>query len=84
MSARTLTSPGNARHEWLTTDELAELLKVPVSTVRAWRHNGSGPQGVRLGRHVRYRQSTVTAWIAANEAAQHRPTVDADGTRTGS
>jgi len=56
----------------MTTDELAELLKVPVPTVRAWRHNGSGPEGVRLGRHVRYRRSTVVEWIAANERAQRR------------
>ncbi len=61
-----------SEHEWLTTEELAELLKVPVQTVRAWRHNGSGPAAVRLGRHVRYRRSTVGAWIAANEQAQRR------------
>lgn len=58
--------------EWLTTEELAKLLKVPVPTVRAWRHAGSGPEGVRLGRHVRYRRSNVVDWIAANERAQRR------------
>jgi excisionase family DNA binding protein len=71
MSARTMSSP-QVGDEWLTTDELAELLKVPVPTVRAWRHNGSGPEGVRLGRHVRYRRTAVGAWIAANEQAQRR------------
>jgi len=55
---------------WMTTQEVAELLKVPVPTVRAWRHNGSGPDGVRLGRHVRYRHSSVVRWITSREQAQ--------------
>lgn len=61
-----------ASEEWMTTAEVALLLKVPVPTVRAWRHNGSGPQGVRLGRHVRYRRSAVARWISSNELAQGR------------
>ncbi len=72
MSTRASISPALDAGEWMTTDELAAHLKVPVLTVRAWRHNGSGPEGVRLGRHVRYRRSTVAAWITANEQAQRR------------
>ena len=72
MNARPAGAPSAGGDEWMTTDELAEELKVPVPTVRAWRHNGSGPEGVRLGRHVRYRRSTVVEWIAANERAQRR------------
>ncbi len=74
MSTRTTTSsPQALEAEWLTTEELAAHLKVPVPTVRAWRHNGSGPEGVRLGSHVRYRRASVGAWIAAIERAQRRP-----------
>ena len=72
MTVRTVSTQQTAEHEWLTTEELAGLLKVPVPTVRAWRHNGSGPSGVRLGRHVRYRRTAVATWIAANEQAQRR------------
>lgn len=72
MSVRTMSSAPAVEAEWLTTEELAELLRVPVPTVRVWRHNGSGPEGVRFGRHVRYRRSTVGAWIAASEQAQRR------------
>lgn len=72
MSTRTSGSSAADGGEWLTTEELATLLKVPVPTVRAWRHNGSGPEGVRLGRHVRYRRTAIGAWIAANELAQRR------------
>ena len=71
MSARTTSSP-QIGDEWLTTKELAVLLKVSVPTVRAWRHSSSGPEGVRLGRHVRYRRTAVGAWIVANEQAQRR------------
>lgn len=73
MNTRASISPVLDAGDWMTTDELAAHLKVPVPTVRAWRHNGSGPKGVRLGRHVRYRRATVDAWIAANEQAQRRP-----------
>lgn len=72
MSAQTLISHATVQPEWLTTAELAGLLQVPVPTVRAWRHNGTGPEGVRLGRHVRYRRDAVNAWLEASERAQRR------------
>lgn len=56
--------------EFLTTEQLAELLQVPVQTCRAWRHYGTGPKGVRLGRHVRYRRTDVDRWIEDKERAQ--------------
>jgi hypothetical protein len=28
-----------------------------------WRHRGEGPRGYRVGRHVRYRRSSVEAWL---------------------
>ena len=41
--------------ELLTTAELAERLKISVATARRWRHNGKGPNYVRLGHNdVRY------------------------------
>lgn len=45
--------------------ELAEFLNLPVRTIYAWRSTGAGPQGVKVGRHVRYRQSDIDAWLAA-------------------
>lgn len=47
---------------FLTTDELAARYKVPVETVRKWRSEGTGPQGARFGKHVRYRLSDVERW----------------------
>jgi excisionase family DNA binding protein len=47
----------------LTIEELAEYLDVPVATVRTWRANKTGPRGVRVGRHVRYRRADVEDWL---------------------
>jgi excisionase family DNA binding protein len=54
----------NDHDELLTVTEVADLLRVPVATVRWWRHKGDGPRGFRLGRHVVYQLSDVTAYIA--------------------
>ena len=47
----------------LTLPEVAELLGIPVATLYLWRHRGEGPSGYRIGRHVRYRRSSVEAWL---------------------
>ncbi|WP_134768588.1 helix-turn-helix domain-containing protein [Nocardioides sp. 1609] len=53
--------------EFLSTEELADLLGVPVATCRWWRHNGTGPRGFRVGRAVRYRRTDVDRWIEERE-----------------
>lgn len=52
----------SASDELLTSDEVAEFFKVPVWTVRKWRASGTGPKGVRVGRHVRYWRSECVRW----------------------
>jgi excisionase family DNA binding protein len=47
----------------LTIDELAYFLGVPVKTIYQWRYKGTGPTGLRVGRHVRYRQIDVDRWL---------------------
>jgi len=47
----------------LTIVELSEMLGIPVDTLYGWRHRGEGPQGYRIGRHVRYRRAAVDAWL---------------------
>jgi predicted DNA-binding transcriptional regulator AlpA len=48
----------------VTTAEVAELVRVPASTVRYWRHINSGPKGFRVGRRVVYWLEDVEAWLA--------------------
>lgn len=54
---------------FMTTKELAKHARRSVATVRGWRHRGTGPKGVRVGRGVLYRRDVVEAWLDSKEAA---------------
>lgn len=56
----------DAGEKLLTVVEVADLLGVPVATLYAWRYRGEGPQGYKIGRHVRYRRSMIEVWLAAH------------------
>jgi excisionase family DNA binding protein len=43
--------------------DVSEMFGIPVHTLYRWRHNGDGPAGYRVGRHVRYRREAVEAWL---------------------
>lgn len=46
--------------ELLTTNEVADWLKVDPDTLRRWRRTGRGPASTKLGaRSVRYRRGDV-------------------------
>jgi len=47
----------------LTIEEVAELLRMPVATVRYWRVLGTGPCGFILGRRLRYFRQDVLDWL---------------------
>ncbi|MFE4828387.1 helix-turn-helix domain-containing protein [Streptomyces sp. NPDC056672] len=49
---------------YLTPEDLAAMLAVPIETVYGWRKKRTGPTGFRVGRHVRYDPRAVAAWIA--------------------
>jgi len=49
--------------ELLTISEVADFLRVPVATLRYWRHLGTGPTSFRIGRAVRYIRADVLAWL---------------------
>lgn len=63
----------NEPDELLTTAEVALILRAPVSTVRYWRHLGTGPKSFKLGRRVVHRRADVHAWLAEQEAAGNDP-----------
>jgi excisionase family DNA binding protein len=62
---------GLTRAELMTASEVAELLDVPVSTVREWGRNGTLPR-VKLGRHVRFIRAHVEAAIIDAEKGSRR------------
>jgi predicted DNA-binding transcriptional regulator AlpA len=53
--------------QFLTQNELAELLRLPERTLEDWRLTHTGPPYLKLGRHVRYDVQDVLAW-----AKEHR------------
>ena len=59
----------------LSVHEVAELLGVPVSTVYRWRYEGTGPIGLKVGRHVRYDPAELRRWLASHR--DDREAVDA-------
>jgi excisionase family DNA binding protein len=46
-----------------TIDVLAEFLGVPRATIYRWRHIGTGPRGIRVGKHVRFDPDEVARWV---------------------
>ncbi|NMO93117.1 AlpA family transcriptional regulator [Actinomycetospora sp. TBRC 11914] len=46
-----------------TVQELADFLDVPARTIYAWRSQGYGPKGKKVGRHVRFDPAEVESWF---------------------
>jgi excisionase family DNA binding protein len=49
--------------EWFSPEELAAWLGVPRSSVYEWRYRRTGPPGVKVGKHVRFRRVDVERWL---------------------
>ena len=62
----------NSENPWLSTEAVAARYDVPVGTIRKWRHEGTGPVGVRLNRHVRYALAELERWEREQAAKQVR------------
>ncbi|MBD2897373.1 hypothetical protein amrb99_63330 [Actinomadura sp. RB99] len=54
---------------FLTTEEVAARYRTVPSTVRYWRHIGTGPKGTVYGRRVLYRESDLREWEHKQEDA---------------
>lgn len=52
--------------EYLSPQELSELLGIPLGTIYQWNYRDSGPPRIKVGRHIRYRRSEVEAWADSN------------------
>lgn len=50
---------------YLTTEEVAKLVRTSPATVRYWRHVGAGPKSFRVGRRVLYDEADIKAWLEA-------------------
>jgi predicted DNA-binding transcriptional regulator AlpA len=50
----------------LTQEELAEMMDVSVETLREWRRLKSGPDYIKAGKNVMYREADVQEWLKRN------------------
>ena len=64
-STQRATEPDTTRvdDELLTMQEVADVVRVPVATLRYWRHLGTGPRSFRVGRGVRYWRHDILDWL---------------------
>jgi hypothetical protein len=56
----------------LSTAETSIYTGIPASTLRFWRHQGSGPASYSIGARVFYDVVDLDAWVAAQKAASVR------------
>jgi len=63
-SGESLAEASNGRR-YLTTEEVAELLRTSPETVRYWRFIGNGPLSFKVGRRVLYARQDVDDFVAA-------------------
>lgn len=49
----------------MTTRQAAEALQVKETTLEQWRWSGKGPEFIKLGRSVRYRPTSLKAFVEA-------------------
>ncbi|WP_324190024.1 helix-turn-helix domain-containing protein [Nocardia cyriacigeorgica] len=47
---------------WLSTQDVARRLNIPVKTLAAWAADGRGPRFARMGRYRRYRLTDLLLW----------------------
>jgi hypothetical protein len=71
------TNPAPRRQpddEMLSIEEAATYLRLPVATLRYYRHLGTGPHSFRVGRHVRYWRTDLVLWLTeqTNRPHDHR------------
>ena len=48
---------------------VADTLSVSVQTIRRWRYLGGGPDFMRLGGSIRYREVDIASWQAASRVS---------------
>ncbi len=52
-----------AATDWLSLEQIAEELQVPLRSLYARRSNGTGVPGYKIGKHVRVKRADLDAWI---------------------
>ena len=64
---------GSALLDLLTEDELAAAMKRTPGTLRRWRHAGTGPPYIPVGKAICYRPDAVRTWLVSLERSSGSP-----------
>lgn len=56
--------------EYLTVEEVAELVRAPVATIYQWNHKGTGPRPRKVGVRNLYRRDEVLEWIEGQQVTR--------------
>ena len=49
--------------EWLSLEQIADELQLPLRTLYAQRSKGEGVPGYKIGKHVRVRRTDLNSWL---------------------
>lgn len=66
--------PHNRNRKWLTRQEVADRLRLPVKTLAEWASKGTGPPYKKFGRHTRYDEHLLEAWEDGQDPDSSEPT----------
>lgn len=69
MSIALIPQSPQAGDRVLLMEEVAELTRIPMDTLRFWRQAGRGPKSYKLGRRVVYDASDVQTWMEEQKTA---------------
>ena len=56
---------------WLSLQEIAEELEIPVSSIYHYRRMGMGPKCYQFGKHVRVHIHDFIQWKEENQIINH-------------
>jgi len=59
--------------QFMVTEEVSKLTRIPPESLRWMRHVGKGPKSFKLGRRCLYAVEDVEAWIEAARAEAVAP-----------
>ena len=65
--AELLESTVNNRERLLMVSEAADILRLSQSWLAKSRMRGDGPPFVKIGRAIRYRESSLVQWLKSNQ-----------------
>lgn len=54
---------------WLTFQEVAAEIRIPLKTLYRYHYTGTGPKASRFGRHLRVLESDLIEW---QESSSHK------------